>query len=161
MGITATVPIIIVGQELDRPEEEVLKSLLLSHMIVRMASDSIGELSTLCGASNKSAFGAAAGIAYLLGADSEGIINSINMVASNLIGATCDGAKSNCALKAMSSAAVAYDSALMGTWGLELGSQGIVGKTAKETLKNVSEISHKMDDIDDAIVDILRHRIKK
>jgi len=161
MGITATVPIIIVGQELEKSDDEVLRAILLSHMVVSMASDKIGKLSALCGASNKSTFGAAAGISYLLGADAEGIKNSINMVASNLIGATCDGAKTNCALKAMSSASVAYDSALLGSRGLQLGSQGIVGSTAKETLKNVSEISHKMDSIDDAIVSILRHRVKR
>jgi len=158
MGITATVPIIIVGQELDVHEDEVLRALLLSHLVVRMASDNIGDLSALCGASNKSSFGAAAGIAYLLGAGPEGIKNSINMVASNLIGATCDGAKSNCALKAMSSASVAYESALLGTWGLMLGAQGIVGDTALQTLKNVSELSHRMDKIDDVIVDILKRR---
>jgi len=159
MGITATVPIIVVGQELDKSEDDVLKAILLSHLVVGMASEKIGKLSALCGASNKSSFGAAAGISYLLGAGSEGIINSINMVASNLIGATCDGAKTNCALKAMSSASVAYDSALLGTRNLQLGSQGIVGSTAMETISNVSKISKKMDSIDDAIVKILRHRV--
>ncbi|HOP09103.1 MAG TPA: L-serine ammonia-lyase, iron-sulfur-dependent, subunit alpha, partial [Candidatus Methanofastidiosa archaeon] len=161
MGITATVPIIIVGQELDRPDEDVLKAILISHLVVSMASDKIGRLSALCGASNKSSFGAAAGMAFLLGAGPDGIINSINMVASNLIGATCDGAKTNCALKAMSSASMAYESALMGSRGLRLDSQGIVGDNAKETLSNVSEISHMMDSIDDAIVKILKQRVKR
>jgi len=160
MGITATVPLIVVGENLKVDKDRILKAILLSHLIVKVASDYIGKLSSLCGNYNKSAFGATAGLTYLLGGGYKEIKNAINSVASNIVGVVCDGAKYGCALKAMTAATVAWESALFCVNGLQVPSDGIVESSADETLKNFKEISKAMKKVDDTIVDIILKRRK-
>lgn len=152
MGITATVPIIVVGENLKIDKDKILKAILLSHLVTKVASDHISELSALCGNNNKSAFGATAGLTYLLDGGYEEIKNAINAVASNIAGVICDGAKYGCAFKAMNAAAIAWESALLSVKGLEVPSDGIVELSADETLKNFAEISECMRKVNDIIV---------
>jgi len=164
MGITATVPIIVVAEYYNIDKNRLLKSLLLSHLIVKLASDYVGELSPLCGNTNKSAFGAAAGITYLLGEDKDknalknAIENAINYVASTIVGIFCDGAKHGCTLKAMTAASVAYEAAVFSLYGVKVPSDGIVEKNADDTLKNLDNFSASMKDVDDIIVNIIKKR---
>jgi Ca2+/Na+ antiporter len=59
---------------------------------------SIGRLSAFCGAVSAAA-GAGAGIAYLLGADLDGIAHTVVNTIATTGGMVCDGAKSSCATK--------------------------------------------------------------
>lgn len=156
MGITASVPIIIAARERNLPMQKVYRALLLSHFVVRLSADNMGDLSILCGANNKSAFGAAAGITYLLGGSAAHIRRAINAVASNLIGSACDGAKYNCALKAMTSACIAWESALLSLYGATIAHDGIVDDSIEKTFENISLLSKGMNALDDMIIDIIR-----
>jgi len=157
MGITATVPIIVTAEWLNIDEDRLLKSILLSHIVTRILSDYVGDLSALCGAFNKAAIGAAAGLAYLLGGKEEEINNAINATASNMTGAVCDGAKHSCTLKAMTAAGVAVESALMSVNGIKIPPNGIVDEKPKDTMKNIGMISCSMAQTDMTIVKILQN----
>lgn len=161
MGITATVPIIVVAEYYNIDKKKLLKSLLLSHLIVKLASVHIGELSSLCGNANKSAFGAAAGLTYLLGGDKKEIENAINYVASTIVGIFCDGAKYGCTLKAITAASVAYEAAVFSLYGVEVPSDGIVERKADDTLKNLGDLSAAMKNIDNIIVNIIKKKEEK
>ncbi len=161
MGITASVPIIVAAQEKNIANTTLYKALLLSHIVVRLTADNVGDISILCGANNKSAFGAAAGITYLLGGDVNQIKCAINAVASNIIGSACDGAKYNCTLKATTSAVIAWESALMSIYGVNISYDGIVDDSIVETFENISVLSQGMNALDDMIVDIIRDHDKK
>ncbi len=161
MGITASVPIIIAAREKNIPKSTLYKALLLSHIVVRLTADNIGDISILCGANNKSAFGAAAGITYLLGGNINQIKCAINAVASNIIGSACDGAKYNCTLKATTSAVIAWESALMSIYGVNISHDGIVDDSIMETFENISILSQGMDALDNMIIDIIQDHDKK
>jgi L-cysteine desulfidase len=161
MGITASVPIIVVAEERNVPIKKLYRALLLSHIIVRLSADNVGDLSILCGANNKSAFGAAAGLTYLLGGDASKITCAINGVASNIIGSACDGAKYNCTLKATTSAVIAWESALMSIYGVAMSTDGIVDDSIVETFENISVLSRGMNALDDMIIDIIRDHDQK
>ncbi|RLI77653.1 hypothetical protein DRP07_11985 [Archaeoglobales archaeon] len=157
-GVTATVPIIVAGEHLDIEKEKILKGILISHMIVRASSDYIGELSALCGTCNKSAFGAAAGLTYILGGGKKEIENAIRYVASNIAGIICDGAKYGCVLKSVTAASIAYEAALLSLERVEIPADGIVEKTADGTLRNLGEVADVTSDVDDVVVKLIQRR---
>ncbi|HDN97954.1 MAG TPA: serine dehydratase subunit alpha family protein [bacterium] len=160
MGITATMPIIVAGEYINAEKTKILKSILMSHLIVKISSDYIGELSPLCNNANKSAFGAAAGLTYLLGGDKEKVANAIKYVASIGVGLLCDGAKYDCALKAMTAATIAYEAALFAIKGIKIPSEGIVEDSVDDTLKNLGKLSDAMEEVDKTIVKIILDREK-
>ncbi len=157
-GVTATVPIVVAGEFFNINKEKILKGILISHMILKSSSDYIGELSALCGTCNKSAFGAAAGLTYVLGGGKREIENAIRYVASNIVGIICDGAKYGCVLKSMTAASIAYEAAIFSLSGLEVPADGIVEKTSDDTLKNLGEIAKAMSDVDDLVVRIIQNK---
>lgn len=157
MGITATIPLIVAAEWLNIEEDRLLKSILLSHIVTRIVSDYVGDLSALCGCFNKAAIGAAAGLTYLLGGKEREINNAINAVASNMTGVICDGAKYSCTLKAMTAAGVATESALMSVNGIKIPPNGIVDEKPKDTMKNIGMISYSMAQTDMTIVKILQN----
>ncbi|RLI78929.1 hypothetical protein DRP05_05580 [Archaeoglobales archaeon] len=157
IGIVATIPIIVAGENLDIEKDGILRGILISHMIVKVASDYIGELSALCGM-QKSAFGAAAGLTYVLGGSKREIENAIKYVASSVIGMICDGAKYGCVLKAMSAASIAYEAAIFSLENVEIPDDGIVEKTADATLKNLEDLSKAMSDVDNVVVRLIQQR---
>ncbi len=160
MGITATIPIIVAADRLNIAEDRLLKSILLSHIVTRIVSDYVGDLSALCGCFNKSAIGAAAGLTYLLGGKEREINNAINAAASNMTGVICDGAKYGCTLKAMTAAGIAIESALMSVSGIKkIPSDGVVDEKAEDTVKNIGIISHSMAQTDMAIVKMIQSRV--
>ena len=157
-GIVATLPIIVVGENLDIKKDKILKGILVSHMIVKEASNYIGNLSALCGACNKAAFGAAAGLTYVLGGNKREIENAVKYVASNITGVVCDGAKYGCVLKAVTAACVAYEAALMSLKGLDVPDDGIVDKNVDKTLENVGKVAKAMSNVDDVVVKIIQEK---
>jgi L-cysteine desulfidase len=110
-GLAASVPVIIRAEQLKAGEEALLRALAVSNLIAIHQKRGIGRLSAYCGAVT-AAIGSAAGIAYLEGAGDEQIEQVISnglMIASGML---CDGAKSSCAAKivtSLDSALLAYD----------------------------------------------------
>lgn len=110
-GLTASIPVIIRAEQLLAGEEILLRALAVSNLIAIHQKEGIGRLSAYCGAVT-AAIGSAAGIAFLEGADDgqiDQVISNGLMIASGML---CDGAKSSCAAKivtSLDSALLAYD----------------------------------------------------
>jgi L-cysteine desulfidase len=161
-GITAILPIDILGRDLGKSDREIARAISVSHIATSFVKRRMGRLSPACGCSIAAGSGAAAGMASLLGGTTEQITNAISLLLSNLAGMLCDGAKESCALKVGSAAAEAYYSAMWSMAGQHLCvPQGVFGKTIEETADNVGKITKDgMKTVDSVIIDILDDRYR-
>ncbi|MDX2439661.1 MAG: L-serine ammonia-lyase, iron-sulfur-dependent, subunit alpha [Desulfobacterales bacterium] len=139
-------------------EKIILQSIALSHLINSYIKCFTGDLSPLCGCATAAGVCATAAIVYQqCGNDMEKITLAVNSLISDLGGMLCDGAKGGCALKV----ATATDSAIrcaymaLDNYGIS-NLEGFVGKTAEETIRNLSKISILgMSKVDETILGIM------
>ena len=142
-GIVATIPVVTVAQGLEVNEEDLAKAVATSHLITAYVKTHVGNLAALCGACIGGSIGAAAGIVRLLGGGKAEIERVISIMASNLAGVICDGAKLGCALKVGTAAGVAVKSAMLAMRGVQMPKgEGIVGETAEGTVYNLGLLSN-------------------
>lgn len=152
-----------VGKEMDVPEEKILKSIALSHLLNGYVKVFTGELAPICGCAIAAGVGATAAIVYQQrGANVPAITLAINNIISDIGGMLCDGAKSGCALKVVSSTDAAIRAAFMGMHDYGITEvEGFVGKSAEETIQNLGSISTVgMSAVDPMIVDIMEEKMK-
>jgi len=142
-GLTAILPVWAVSQYLKSTDEkDVVKAVALSHVVTGYIKAHTGRLSAVCGCSVAAGAGATAGIAYLMGGNLQHIAGAIKNLLSDLAGVICDGAKASCALKLATAAGTAVQSALFSLHGIDVKeTDGIIARTAEETMKNMGEIS--------------------
>jgi L-cysteine desulfidase len=132
-----------VARELGAGEEELAKAVATSHLITAYLKAHVGNLAALCGVCVGGGFGAAAGIVRLLGGGTAEIERVINIMAGNIAGVICDGAKLGCALKAGTAASVAVKSAMLAMRGMQMTrGEGIVGETAESTVRNLGLLAN-------------------
>ena len=142
-GIAATIPVVTVAKGLEVKEKELAKAVAASHLITAYVKAHVGNLSALCGACVAGVIGAAAGIVRLLGGGTAEIGQVINIMAGNLTGVICDGAKLGCALKVGTGAGVAVKSAMLAMRGVQMpAGEGIVGATAESTVRNLGLLAN-------------------
>lgn len=155
-GITATLPVVAVGDLLGVGEEETIRGVALSNLVAILVKKDFGVLSALCGAT-VAATGAACGIVYLLGGGLPEMEMSIKNMLGNVSGILCDGAKPGCALKVGTVTAGAVNAALMAMDGLFVGgSEGIVADSAEDSIANFCRISREASlPLDQLILDIM------
>ena len=142
-GIVAALVPYTVGRFYGIPEETILKSIALSHLVNGYIKCYTGDLSPICGCAIAAGVGAAVAIVYQqAGKDLEKINLAVNTLVSDLGGMLCDGAKGGCALKVVSSTESAIRAAYMAlnSHGITE-EQGFVGRSAEETIQNMSRIS--------------------
>lgn len=157
-GLTAVLPIWAVKDYIvHNDEEEVLKAIALSHVITGYVKAHTGRLTAVCGCSIAAGAGATAGITYLMGGHIKHIAWAIKNLISDLAGVICDGAKAGCAFKLATAAGAAVQSSLFSLRGLCVkDTDGIVGITPEQTMKNVGELSSQgMVETDRTILDIM------
>jgi L-cysteine desulfidase len=156
-GLTAILPIWIVKKYVQVNEKEVYKAIALSHIVTAYIKSFTGRLSAVCGCSIAAGAGASAGIAYLLGGSQKHIGGAIKNVVQDLAGVICDGAKAGCSLKLATAGGSAVRSALLSLQGIiAQSSDGIIGGTAEDTMKNMGKISTEgMIDTDRTILNIM------
>lgn len=158
-GITASIPIIVVDEEYGPNKDKLTKALMLSHLVTKYASNYLGYLSPLCGCSVKAGIGASAAVTYYLGGNNEQINNAINIMAANITGIICDGAKEGCALKLSTAAGTAVESALMAIRGMKVPSDnGIIADRAEDTIKNIGKVSKAMGLTNLTIMNIIQEK---
>lgn len=139
-GITATLPVLAVGERLAAPEERILRAVTLSNLMTVYIKYQFGRLSALCGAVIAGA-GAACGIAYLLGAGLAGVRSAVQNMIGNVSGMLCDGAKGDCALKISTCTAAAVQAALMAARGITIPPiEGIVDADPERTIRNLARL---------------------
>lgn len=155
-GITASLPVIVYGEELKVSEDKLYRGLIVSNLVTIHLKTGIGKLSAYCGAISAGC-GAGAGITYLCGGGYKDIAHTIvNAIAINS-GVICDGAKASCAAKIAS----AVEAGLLGMEMYNQGQQffsgdGIVTKGVEKTIENVSEMARNgMKETDREILKIM------
>ncbi len=155
-GITALIPIGVIGKECRFSQIEVSRAALISHMVTKLADRYTGHLSALCGCSIKAGIGATAGVTYLIGGDAEEITTAINLMVANITGTICDGAKPGCTLKIATAVGVATECAFLAAGGMKIPTNnGIIQSSASGTIQMLEKISRAMMPVDTAIIKIL------
>ena len=142
-GIVASLVPYTVGRFYGVPDETILKSIALSHLVNGYIKSYTGDLSPICGCAIAAGVGAAVAIVYQRsGKDLEKINLAVNTLVSDLGGMLCDGAKAGCALKVVSSTESAIRAAYMALKNHGITEEeGFVGRSAEVTIKNMSHIS--------------------
>ncbi len=157
-GVVAVLVPWLVGKAFGVPEKRILKSIALSHLVNSYIKVFTGELAPICGCAVAAGVGASVAVVWQRGgADPKKTALAVNTVISDIGGMLCDGAKSGCALKVASSA----DSAIRAAWMASHGegiteTEGFIGRSAEDTIKNIARISSSgMDKVDRIILDIM------
>jgi L-cysteine desulfidase len=158
-GIAATLPVVVFAEETGKTENELIRALILSHLLVIYIKQSLGKLSALCGAMI-AATGSAAGITFLMGGSRKQIAYSIINMIGNLTGMICDGAKPSCALKVSSSVSTATISALMAMDNRVVSAlEGIADEDVDKTIRNLTKIgSEGMSETDKMVLSIMTNK---
>ena len=161
-GITAIIPIAVLGRRAGKSRREIAKAIAVSHLATSFVKRNLGRLSPVCGCSVAAGAGAAAGMTYLMGGTYDQICSAMSLLLSNIAGMLCDGAKESCALKVGSASSEAYCAMEWALEGQHLAvPQGVFGASIEETVANVGRVSRDgMKTVDRVMIDILdeRHR---
>ncbi len=158
-GITALIPVAVVGAACSFTREEVSRAALISHLFTKKADRFTGHLSALCGCSIKAGIGATAGVTYLLGGGEKEIATAIKLMVANITGTLCDGAKPGCSLKISTATGLATECAFLAVGGMEIPAcNGIVQESGEDTIRILGKISQAMVPVDAAIVKILNEK---
>lgn len=141
-GIVSSLVPYNMGRNSGIDEQTILKSIALSHLVNGYIKCFTGDLSPICGCAIAAGVGAAVAIVYQqAGNDQAKIGLAVNTLVSDLGGMLCDGAKSGCALKVVSSTESAIRAAYMALNGLGITEEeGFIGTSAEETIRNMSHI---------------------
>ena len=155
-GIAATLPVLSFAEEIDCTEEQLIRSLMLSHLIVIYIKQSLGRLSALCGCV-AAATGASSAITYLMGGSKTQITYAIKNMIGNITGMICDGAKPSCAMKVASGVSTAMLSAMMAMEDKVVTSvEGIIDEDVDKSITNLTTIgSVGMESTDRLVLDIM------
>ena len=139
-GMTTSLPVIEYAKELQVSDEKLYRALALANLVTIHQKTSIGRLSAFCGAVSAGAV-AGAGIAYLQGADLNGISHTVANAIATTGGIVCDGAKASCASKI----ATAVEAGILG-YNMHIRNQdfqpddGLVGDDPEETIANIGRL---------------------
>ncbi len=158
-GITATLPVVVFAEEMDKTKEQLIRALTLSHLMVIYIKRGLGRLSGLCGVT-VAGIGASCGITYLMGGSREQIAFSIKNMIGNIAGVICDGAKPSCALKVSNAASSATFSAMMAMDNKVVSSlEGIADEDVDKTINNLNAIgSEGMTETDKMVLNIMLNK---
>ncbi|MBR5283186.1 MAG: serine dehydratase subunit alpha family protein [Alistipes sp.] len=158
-GITATLPVVVYGEECGASHEQMIRALVLSHLTVIYIKQSLGRLSALCGCV-VAASGSSCGITYLMGGGYEEVAIAVKNMIANLTGMICDGAKPSCALKLASGVSTAVLSAMMAMEGRCVSKlEGIIDEDVDRSIHNLTAIGRDgMNATDEMILDIMTNK---
>ena len=158
-GIACTLPVYNYGKAKGCTEEQLIRALILNHLMSIYIKRGIGRLSALCGIVNAS-IGVACGIVYLHGGTFEQMCYAIKNMINTIAGMVCDGAKPSCALKmstglysAFVSAELAYHDCVVDA------TDGLSESDVDCSIRNLGRLGHDgMDQVDDTVLDIMTHK---
>lgn len=160
-GIITTLVPYIVGKELKISDDKIKRSIALAHLINAYTKCYIGELSVICGCAMSSGASTAAAIVYQQeGLDLKKIQIAIDNIVGDLSGLICDGAKPGCAMKSITSVDSALRSAFMALEDCSPAmSDGVVGSTIEESIKNLARITIEgMLQVDPTVLKIIQSK---
>lgn len=142
VGITASLPIISLAEDLGKSEETLLRGLALSFLLTILGKNKIGRQSAMCACMVTAAVAVSGAAAYLLGGGLREVNMSIQNTIPNIFSVVCDGPRRACALKLSSGIGVAIESALFANDGIATNfNEGVVGKDADASLDFMGEFA--------------------
>ncbi|MDH6304114.1 L-cysteine desulfidase [Parabacteroides sp. PF5-5] len=155
-GIAATLPVLSFAEDIECSEEQLIRALMLSNLMVIYIKQSLGRLSALCGCV-VAATGASTGITYLMGGDKLQTTYAIKNMIGNITGMICDGAKPSCAMKVASGVSTAMLSAMMAMENKVVTSvEGIIDEDVDKSIANLTAIGSKgMEATDRMVLEIM------
>ena len=155
-GLSATLPVVSFAKDMQSSEEQLIRALMLSHLMVIYIKQSLGRLSALCGCV-VAATGASCGITYLMGGSRQQLTYAIKNMIGNITGMICDGAKPSCALKVSSGVSTAMLSALMAMeQKVVTPVEGIIDEDVDRSIANLTSIGSKgIESTDRLVLDIM------
>lgn len=159
-GLTASLPVAVIGWKLEMPEQKVLRALALSILVTIHTKQYIGRLSVLCGCSIAASIGSCCGIIYLFDGGLHNMEIGVNSMVADISGVVCDGAKPGCALKIATAVNSAIRSASMALNGLGADAHdGIVTVNVEQTLENLGVLGNQgMVEANTAILNMMLHK---
>jgi len=142
VGITASLPLISLAEDLGSSEEDLLRALAMSFLMTICIKNRIGRVSSMCACVTAASQGVAAGAAMLLGGDLACVDRAINNIIVNIFGVVCDGARVACALKLASAAGIALECAMMAKDGVVTPvNEGVIGNDADASLNFMGDFA--------------------
>lgn len=155
-GIAATLPVLSFAEDIQCSEEQLIRALALSHLMVIYVKQSLGRLSALCGCV-VAATGASCAITYLMGGNKIQLSYAIKNMIGNITGMICDGAKPSCAMKVSSGVSTAMLSALMAMDNKVVTPiEGIIDEDVDKSIANLTAIGSKgMEETDKLVLTIM------
>lgn len=160
-GITAILPVYVVGKAKNKTREQIAHAVTYSHLATSFVKSRMGRLSPVCGCAVAAGAGAAAGIVNVMGGTDAQAKKAMELVLGNITGMLCDGAKESCALKVGTGATEAFYAAQIALSGGGMAvSQGVVDVNSfTRTAENAARLNREgMKDVDHTIIDIITHR---
>ena len=156
-GLAASLPVILMAEELQLKEERLLQGLALSFMVTIYVKNKIGRLSALCGCGIAAGVGSAVAIGDFLDMKAAEIEKGIQSIIGNLTGMICDGAKPGCALKLSTSVGAVMEMMLLAKEGTGISpNEGIIGKSLQKSIDNLGTLSRQgMENADDLILKMM------
>lgn len=152
-GLTAILPLVAYFEANEVSAEDQLRALAMSHLLNCYVKERIGRLSAMCSCAISAATGSGAAIAWLMTKKPEHVMHTIQNMTGNLAGMICDGAKEGCALKLATGAAAGVQAALLSKHGVVMpAANGIVGRTAEESIAHLGILSQKGMQLTDGVI---------
>jgi len=157
-GITASLPVLLAADGVPGiTENRIAEALAISHLMTIYVKQYIGKLSASCACAMAAAIGASCGISYLWGQDHEQLESCVGLMAANLTGMICDGAKVSCSFKLATAALTAVQSTLLAGLGVKApAADGILDCTPEQIICNLGEVSNPgMKETDRVILNLM------
>jgi len=161
-GIIATMPLLAQyrAEDEDKDDSRLLRAAVLSYLVTMYIKEYSGRLSAFCGCGIAAGTGMACALAFMKGADEEGIGRVVQNMASGLTGMICDGGNHGCTMKGIVAVDAAFRAVDMALSGVCIGSiHGINGRTPEDTMRHMGMIaSPGMVGTEKTIVEIMEHK---
>ncbi len=151
-GISVTLPVVVVAEEMEVSDEKLLRALALALLVTIYMKSFVGQLSALCGVLLSTA-GAACGITYIMGGDLQQLGMTLKNMTGSVTGMICDGAKFGCSHKISSSVGAAIQSSILAINHNSLnGLNGIVDNDVEATIRNIGRLANEGMEITDQVI---------
>lgn len=159
-GIAATMPVLTYAESESCSDEQLIRALTMSSLLIIHIKRQLGRLSALCGCVVAST-GSSCGITYLMGGAYEQIVFAAKNMIANITGMICDGAKPGCALKIASGVSTAALSAIMAIENKGVTSrEGIIDEDIDRTIENLARIGNNgMQETDELVLNIMTSKL--
>lgn len=139
-GINAFLPVIRYAQKKQRTEEELLRAITLSSLVVIYINECMDHSMHICRCA-WGAMGSVCALSYLLGGSYHQIIFAARNLMSTLTGMMCDGVKPACSLKMAGVLSTAFFSVMMAMEGKGVQeTAGILEEDIQKSIRNFSDL---------------------